>query len=693
MNRFVKYIISTSTLALLSICQLNACGHAPESVADYLMYRVYDPTSKVIKEEGLRKRNCEAWLKILSITEDNYWWNPTVEEVYEAVYTFSYKDIDEKYNEFVSFLQRYDKDALELLLLSKKNEMLRSHINSPWYYPTMNIGDGAATLEDVVNIALSCNNERLRPRYVVQAMRALVTLNCWEECWDLWVDECSQWPEDNPLREIAEPYARGAAFRLWHKEDSEAYFANTEDIESIFYLHKIPGNGLSATLEKMEYIYQYAPSSPAYAKLLQKLITQNELYSYGRTDEDMKNVRNIIDFALKVVRGGKSDNPALWLYTASFLKSEWFGEYGEAYLLARKAMKANGNQYVHDSARILNMYLDAKASTFDSSYESRLLADMRWLDEKIVNNITDEVRDNFDELYWNHSFYYWNDMMRRVLLGTTAPKMLEVGMGVRALQLANYGSNRLRMLLKKVKGEDMASTHFFMMINSVEPNLARKYVESVRLNGSTMDNFLNERSYLSNNYLCDIVGTLMLRSRRYAEAEEYLGRVTSAYKGFLNIQAHNTYDPFSLTRKKIDPQWDYRYRFAKRMHSLEKSMASADNNNDRGRFMAEYAIGMRQSFTDCWPLTLYGYGYYYCHELNNSSEPLRKAGVKEAGQCMERALSIISDEELAARINYSIYRFNTVAKDYPNTFMAGYVRGHCDNPYDHDWLDASLYFN
>ncbi len=60
---------------------------------------------------------------------------------------------------------------------------------------------------------------------------------------------------------------------------------------------------------------------------------------------------------------------------------------------------------------------------------------------------------------------------------------------------------------------------------------------------------------------------------------------------------------------------------------------------------------------------------------------------------MERALSIISDEELAARINYSIYRFNTVAKDYPNTFMAGYVRGHCDNPYDHDWLDASLYFN
>ena len=41
------------------------------------------------------------------------------------------------------------------------------------------------------------------------------------------------------------------------------------------------------------------------------------------------------------------------------------------------------------------------------------------------------------------SYYYWNDAMRCILLGTVCPKMMEVGKTTLALQLANMASYSL----------------------------------------------------------------------------------------------------------------------------------------------------------------------------------------------------------------------------------------------------------
>ncbi len=690
MKRFVQFTILISVILTLTNIQAKACGYSAYSPSQYFMYRVYDEKAKDVREHELRMRNCAAWKELAASDNRDSHRDFSLEDIYEVLYTFTYKDMDREYNSFLSYLSNYYPQALECILLAKRTEELRENITSPWYYPTMNIGDGATTLQDVVETALSCKDNDLRPRYLIQAMRALFTLEQWRKCWELWEGECSKWKDGDVLKDIVEPYARGAAYRLGYIEESEAYFANTEDIESIFYCHKVSGSGYDAVIDKLVFIYKYAPSSPALAKILNDFIFNKELYGFNSRRDESNPVQKLINFALRVVDEGKTDNPAMWLYTASFLTMEGLAKDYEAAKLIARAKRAKGTEYIHESIRVLAMYLDAATSRYDSAYEARLLDDLKWIDKKIDNNITEEIKENLDKLNSYQSFYYWNDMMRRVVLGVAAPGMLECGKVIKALQLANYGSNKLRLLLDEIQGEYMTSTAFFEMIDSVKVDYAVRYVNGVHVKSNPLSDFLNERSYLGQNYLNDIVGTLMLRNRRYAEADKYLSRVNSAIDGFFNVQDYYKYDPFSLDRKSIKAGWDYRKQFAKRMHSLEKEIKAAHNSNVKGKLMAEFAIGMRQSFSDCWPLTLYSYSTVT--EYANSTESLRKTGIKEAGIIMDRALNIITDDEVAARINYSICRFGTVAKEYPDTFTGGYVRGHCDEPYNYDWLKSSLYF-
>ena len=65
---------------------------------------------------------------------------------------------------------------------------------------------------------------------------------------------------------------------------------------------------------------------------------------------------------------------------------------------------------------------------------------------KIADNITPKVRERTSEYYdlaCNISYYYWNDMMRRIILAEVCPRMIVSGKTIRALQLANMADNRL----------------------------------------------------------------------------------------------------------------------------------------------------------------------------------------------------------------------------------------------------------
>ena len=408
------------------------------------------------------------------------------------------------------------------------------------------------------------------------------------------------------------------------------------------------------------------------------------------------------------------------LFLAAFL-SDLIGETNKASQYLSLAEKAKSTPYIAESIKVMRIYLDAKLSKYDSTYEAKLLEQLKWLDSHIANNITDEVRSTTAQGYYMHcgmSYYYWNDMLRRIVLAEVCPRMIKIGKTTRALQLANMADNRLFSLVDKqdyymelrnkgyydyklVEGSTMRefryaqdkfnghdySNHFFELIDSLGVNTVKRYVQNVEAPQSGFDRYLNDRSYTERDYLNDIVGTQCLREMRYGEAVKYLSKVSDAYnRGHLNVIMQ--YDPFSVEREYLSPECDTRLEFAQEMHSLEEKIKNTTNPNEKAKCMFRFAIGLRNSFDRCWPLTQYyrGFSYWGCvigYKRDWENDQYTKSATNKVKQMIASACSLATDDEVAAEINYELCNFKTVAEKYPNTKKGELVRGKCDKLYDY----------
>lgn len=102
------------------------------------------------------------------------------------------------------------------------------------------------------------------------------------------------------------------------------------------------------------------------------------------------------------------------------------------------------------------------------------------------------------------------------------------------------------------------------MIDSIGIDNAIRYAQRTNRPQNDFDRFLNARGYIGKDYLYDILGTQCLRNMRYKEALEYLGNVSIAYKNHPNL--YMEFDPFSIRRKAIKNESDFRYDFARVMY-------------------------------------------------------------------------------------------------------------------------------
>jgi hypothetical protein len=416
-------------------------------------------------------------------------------------------------------------------------------------------------------------------------------------------------------------------------------------------------------------------------------------------------------------KNGRSDNPGMWYYTAAFL-ADLKGDVSNASYLIGLAEKSKRTDFIDESIKVFRMYIDAKTLPYNSSYDSKLFSQLKWLDSKIVNCITDEVRKETArgyKLFNCESFYYWNDMMRRILLAEVCPRMIKAGKSTRALQLANMADNRLFGIVNKRELYDWIeckdgyeykvsevysmsgyryseefnshdySNSFFEMVDSLGVNTAIGYVQNVRKPVSEFDRYLNARGYTGSDYLNDIVGTQCLRNMRYKEAVEYLGSVSEAYKKHLNV--YMDYDPFSIEKEPIKLKSEFRYDFACRMYSLEQSIDLTSEPNRKAQLLIEYATGLRNSFDLCWGLTQYYRGSSYwgqvCEKRNWEKDEYTQAARGRAKELIKLACDIVTDDEVAAEINYALCNYRTVAEKYPNTKKGKLVIGQCDNLCDY----------
>ena len=728
----LRYLL-ISLLAILATNKVFACWDTWHAPSGYYMYRVYEkaPEPKMAIGENFPdiETNCVSWQKLTSATIP-------LEDIYKVVYKMSFEDFEKicknrkaKYeNKFVEWITKRDTAILDFLLLAKTNEYIRVKRNSRWYYPTMDIGIDT-TLEDVVKKALSAKDARLRDRYLLQAVRALFSMTRYEECVALWEREASKLPADNFMRKLIQPYIAGAEFRLNNTTKAIEYFAQLGDVESMLFCANRTGEKLTM-YDAIDLVYKYAPNSPYIAKTLQLYIRGIEPdgnsgsfctdYLQQLEKEREAKVAILRPFCLDKAREGRDNNTAMWYYTAAFL-SDLIGETTKASQLLNSAERAKPNEFIGESIKVFRIYLDAKLSKYDAAYEAKLFEQIKWLDSKIANNIDGKVRDEIQrgyKLFAGESFYYWNDMLRRIVLAEVCPRMLKAGKTTRALQLANMADNRLLDIVNKREVYDWMkvddgyeytvkdsfalseyrysggfnnidySNHFFELADSLDSNAVKRYLQNVNRPTSEYDRYLNARGYTGKDYLNDIVGTHLLREMRYGEAAKYLANVSEAYnRRHLNVIMQ--YNPFSVAREPMNTSCDTRYEFAKEMHLLEQAVKSEKNPNVKAQKMLKFSIGLRNSFDRCWVLTQYYRGYFNWGCVIDEKRDLENdkyttAAKQKARQYAELACKITTDEEVAANIHYELCLFKTVAERYPNTEKGTLVRGKCDKLIDYN---------
>ena len=708
------------SLILLTVTnEAVACWGPWYTPKGYYMYRVYnnlpDNTIDTEKQNSTEGKNCEEWQKLTSETIP-------LEDIYQVVYKMDLESFETLYdnrggrhqNKFVEWITKKDTAILDFLLLAKTNEYIRVKRNSRWYYPSMKIG-ARMTLEEIADSAISVKDSRLRDRYLLQGIRALFSLSKYEKCIELWEKEISHWSDENLMRQLIQPYVAGAEFNIMHSEKAIEYFAQLGDIQSMLYCLGRSGEKLSI-IDALEFVCEYAPNSRFIEETLQKYIREIEplgQFSWEDELEKTPELDQLYNLCLKMGRSNKSNNPAMWYYTAAFM-DDLYGNTARASRLLSLAEKSRSSDYIKESIKIFRIYLDAKLLPYDSYYENRLFSQLKWLDTKIQSNIDDYVRNETARgymLFSYQSYYYWNDMMRRILLAEVCPRMIKSGKTTRALQLANMADNRLLNLVNKHEVYDWMegkvvhyytmssyrystnfnphdySNSFFEMIDSIGVDNAIKYVKRVNKPHSDFDLFLNSRGYVGSDYLNDIIGTQCLRYMRYQEALEYLGKVSEAYKTHHNV--YMQYEPFSFEPKEINTKSDFRYDFAREMYSLEQGIKLTAEPNRKAQLMVKYAIGIRNSYDLCWGLTQYYRGTSYwgqvCEKRDWENDEHTLLALEKAEKTLKRAFEIVTDDETAANIHYELCHYLTVARMYPNTQKGTLVKGKCDNLCDYKY--------
>ena len=672
-------------------------------------YRVNDVAARVAA-------NCEEWARITS--EEI----PT-EDIRQVVYKWSVERVEELRNAedapdnaFAAWIvNRGDEETIDFLVLAKTSEAIRERQTTLWYYHV----DGdqeSMELGELIDKAREYNSERLADRYALQILRALFASRRYADCAKAW-EELKGLFCPNVLRDMAVDYVVGSYKHLgWDDKIMKLYRSKA-------------GRGISVRSlfdndwEAFVWLSERNPDDPWLFAYLQQIYS-----SWSGYENDSGKTKFIYNQVRKVAGRGMGREISKWHYACAFLAelsgdSEFaMSEIGEAYRLACDVK-------TRDAIRVMRMFLEAKNKTlYDQEYENHLFRDLVWLNGRIDEYLTEEAMEDFiREGPRKREVSYWNDMMRKILIGEVAPLCMKSGYITRGLQYLNMAENGIVNKVGKTKNlhsdgnghiyyqdttllwEDYRRmpgnshdycNYFFDCLDSIQVKHVQRLVWKIGNPHSPVDSFLNRNGYSDLQYFYEIIGTKLLAQMRYKEAVENFSRVSYEFQNSRNVSEYFTRDPFASPQSfwEFLPVRDslYKLHFAQRMCELERRMKSDHDPNAKAEAMLEFANGLRRSFGGdrdfgdcygtCWFLTRYYEGLFYgvydgeFYE-DGPQEYLalpKERAIARADRLIEKAFSTFTDEERAARAWSEWHSPRSTVERYPHSTTAEYLLTHCD---------------
>lgn len=673
----LRIFISSVLLVVIGL-ESSGCGPYNSLTKNPLKFHFYQEETIGNLSRSYNDENVKLWKKLSDPELPD-------EEIEDAVYNSSLRDLKSSFeggstqNRFLLWIIRNEeKDIEEFLLTAKELEELRIERASAWYHPSSK----SKEKEDVRfhTILSKCKEHlsgRLADRYLLQAIRALMSLGEYQEAIGIYKKKFQSYPENNLFKRMSKRYVAGCLQRIGNIEESNRMFAEVGDFNSMV------GD------KENDYCYMayVSPESP------ELKIRLNRVIGYG---DSVVNNRYyaVAEAALKsphVVNRGD------WLFLKAYVEGIYNHNSRRAVHLVKQALKSKfSTEEMRNDAKFFKICIDAENGNL-----SNLQENVGW----ILNTY-----GNRDGLW----FYI-------------IPALLKKGRTTEALLLANCRSGN---------DEAFADTGFQMMLSCKAKDIVayKKYLDT-----NNSEFFKSFRNWVisDKNYLNEIIGTLFLREGDYENAAKYLADVSLTYQKLLSIYTEEflIYDPWQYTYTDED-KWYYRWwrdeeeiqnddeegevyrpifekaknkrrstqdnaklKFAREMARLSKVIKTGKTKDERMLAKLKYTIGRYNSFNSCWALTQYWLGntyhrnyqlFYYgwddVYELDYIIDlPRELAQVSSTfKEDVEIVFKELQSNEAKAEAHLMLRNFKTIARHYPKSAAGKYLSAHCDGW--KDWL-------
>ena len=684
----MKHFFCILLFSLLLVPSAFACGPFDRGwlAEEYYMFRLFgDNIEGNYPQSSLKAQyleNCKEWAKITSRTIP-------LDDIEQVVYKWSIEKLESlrthgvyANNAFAKWLiDHHDNEVIDFLLLAKRNELVRFEKNSLWYYP-VNGDEEATALQEILQMSSSYTGTRLKDRYLLQSIRALFACFQFEECINLWKKHENDF-RTKIIKKLAADYIYGACERA----------GNTRILLELPLIKEMKERNLLYELQRSLHYKDNSTDKICF-------------------DEDYKKVLQVLQ--LKDIK-----YKAQWHYARAFLADK-LGKREEAISSIHKTKTYATDTETKSVVRILEMYLRTKyAEVYDFKLENYLYGELLWLDNKIISELTPEIKERIKKNgTWNHicgySQYYWNDMLRKIIIGNVVPLCIKSNYKTRALQYLNMADNGIFNKVPQIEVDYFKSdsdwiwkqrlltwdeyrnssdccndydyrNDYFINLDSIGVKYVKRLAHRINNPISPLDSFLNKNSYTDQQYLYDIIGTQLIASRKYKEAASYLSHVSEEFQLSRNVVDYFNRDPFTLNKRLNQSDPFYKLHFAQKMSQLEYTMQNATNPNVRAESMLCFTLGMQNSVGEnCWVLTSYYRGCWESYPFHSQYQyKLVNEIIAESEKLKQIAFTLFTDDERAAKAYQAWCMWKTTVTKYSNTEIAKQIHGQCDNLTDY----------
>ena len=605
-------------------------------------------------------------------------------------------------NAFVRWLTTHPAER-NCLVLAKQCECVREEMNDPWYYPATD-GDTHMLAEDLLDKALSHAPTEVQGRYVLIAVRTMMSQHHYDRCLEYW-DTVSDKVNCPEVKAMIDPYIIGCRFHTGDREKALRDFIRIGDAHSAQDCAKRMG------VDLLDYA-RLNPDLPFFKKYLsdyldriQQLYHQRDYEWIGGLPLDkMKQDRDNCIAAARVTHG---DCAAMWYYVATAI-ADCMDQQHTALNLCNQALAVAKDSKMCEKIKIARFHLLACTMPVGNSYNRMLRQNVRMLANLTNRDIeqfkkfiaTVEINDIDDiicmqlgpkpfltqyEIYFEAPGYYWANMLHRIVVGEAVPRLIKSGRTTQALMYANMGENYLCHLMGADSLMMCWTTSTFQIADSLPTNAVVAYRKAVQRPRGNFEKWLVGNGNNNGDFWNELLGTHYLRDMRYGKAVECLRKVSHSFQQSMNIYEYLNYDPFSTNNRTLNSALDAKLHFAQTMCQLQRQ-AKVRDRNKRADAMMKMSVALENTsvWIDggfsvesplCWALLEY--------EVSSREMP-DYSQMQRLGENMRRkALAMITDRELAAKWAYQLHAYRDVINKYPGTRMAQFVLSHCDNLRDY----------